>query len=87
VAAEERAAARRAAYAVESDKVWSLFKERKYTEADALLVKLADNKDVAAYQADLEAAKLLRSSGGGSRSGSWSGRGSSSPSPAPAATS
>ncbi|NQT87814.1 DUF1080 domain-containing protein, partial [bacterium] len=60
-AARQKAAdAVAAAYAAESDKVWALFKERKYAEADALLSKLADKKGGAAYQADLEAAKLLK---------------------------
>jgi serine/threonine-protein kinase len=57
-----------AAYQAESDKVWALFKERKYPEADALLKQLAaDPRFVGGaslprdlLNADLEAAKLLK---------------------------
>ncbi|NQT86613.1 DUF1080 domain-containing protein, partial [bacterium] len=60
-AARQKAAeALAAAYAAESDKVWALFKQRKYAEADTLLAALADKKGGAAYQADLEAAKALK---------------------------
>ena len=53
-AARQRAAdALAAAYAAESDKVWALFKQRKYAEADALLAQLANTNGGAAYQADL----------------------------------
>jgi len=67
-AREEVAAARRvavaraeAAYAVQSDKVWALFKERKYDEADKLLAnlpKVPNLREVMA--ADQEASRLLR---------------------------
>ncbi|NQT87345.1 DUF1080 domain-containing protein, partial [bacterium] len=59
-AARQKAAeAMAAAYAIESDKVWALFKQRKYAEADTLLAALADKKGGVAYQADLEASKCL----------------------------
>jgi hypothetical protein len=59
-ARQEAAEAVAAAYAAESDKVWALFKQRKYAEADVLLAALADKQGGAAYRADLEAAKLLK---------------------------
>ncbi|HUT35124.1 MAG TPA: protein kinase [Planctomycetota bacterium] len=55
------AAAALAAYQAESDKLWALFKERKYPEAEKLLGNLpqvANLREVMA--ADLEAAKLLK---------------------------
>jgi hypothetical protein len=53
-----------AAYRKESDKVWALFKERKYPEADKLLAELAARADHALaaehLRADAEAAKSLK---------------------------
>ncbi|NQT89531.1 hypothetical protein HQ560_22370 [bacterium] len=54
-----------AAYAKESEAVWALFAQRKYTEAGDLLAGLGAKPEVKvaapAYQADVEAGKLLRS--------------------------
>jgi len=61
-----RTAAERAVatYAQQSDKVWALFKGRKYAEADKLLAQLAAKPEykLAAnhVEADAEASKLLR---------------------------
>ena len=53
-----------AAYEKESDKVWGLFKERKYDEADKLLTDLAANPDfepvTKQLEADREAVRLLK---------------------------
>jgi len=65
-AVAEKAAA---AYAAESDKVWALFKEPKYADADKLLADLAASLPKVSHlregiarplQADQEAAKLLK---------------------------
>jgi len=58
-----------AAYAAESDKVWTLFKDRKYADAEKLLADLAASLPKVSYlregiarplQADQEAAALLK---------------------------
>ncbi len=64
VEAAKRKAAE-AAYKAGSDKVWALFKERKYAEADAQLKQMAAVVGAASLprdllEADLEAAKLLK---------------------------
>jgi hypothetical protein len=52
------------AYAKESDAVWALFAQRKYGEADELLATLGTKPEAkaaaAAYQADVEAGRLLK---------------------------
>jgi hypothetical protein len=52
------------AYAEKSDAVWALFAQRKYAEADELLATLGTKPEAkaaaAAYQADVEAARLLK---------------------------
>jgi formylglycine-generating enzyme required for sulfatase activity len=63
-ARREAAQAAMAAYAKESDGVWALFGERKYPEAEKLLVALGAKPELRPaarhLQADQEAAKLLR---------------------------
>jgi len=61
-AAKRKAAeAALAAYAKESDKVWALFKQRKYPEAENALMNLPQVPNLReVMQADLEAAKLLK---------------------------
>ena len=53
-----------AAYAKESDRVWALFRQRKYGEAEALVGELAAKSEHAAaselVQADVQAAKALK---------------------------
>ncbi|NQT85439.1 DUF1080 domain-containing protein, partial [bacterium] len=52
------------AYAAQSDAVWTLFKARKYADADVQLAALAAKPEAKAaaiaYQTDLEAAKALK---------------------------